>query len=352
MDAAIKQACILIVDDQESNVLLLDRLLSQSGFTQIVSTTDSAQALDLCRQHEPDIVLLDLQMPAPDGFEVLEQLHQQPTPEWPPVLILTADSSPETKRRAFVAGASDFLHKPFDTTEAVLRIRNLLLNRLLQQELRRHNATLEHRVQARTRQLDQARIEIIQRLALAAEYRDDNTGEHIRRVGDMAALIARELGHPPDYVDRIRLAAPLHDVGKLGISDAILLKPGKLTDEEFETMKQHTYVGARILGDGTSRSLKLSEEIALTHHEHWDGTGYPAGLAGEAIPISGRIVAVADVYDALTNTRPYKEAWPAKQALAEIQRLSGSHFDPAVVTALTHISLDELATGLPIRLVA
>ena len=220
MDAAVKQACILVVDDQESNVLLLERLLEESGFVHLVTTTESGQVLGLCAQHHPDIILLDLQMPAPDGFEIMRRLMEQhPAAERPPILVLTADSSPETKREALTAGAGDFLNKPFDATEVMLRIRNLLLNRLLQQELLRQNATLEHRVEARTRQLDQARIEIIERLALAAEYRDDNTGQHIRRVGHTAALIARELGQPPDFIERIRLAAPLHDVGKLGISD-------------------------------------------------------------------------------------------------------------------------------------
>jgi putative two-component system response regulator len=343
VDAAVYSARILIVDDQAANVLLLERLLSTSGFTSVVSTTVSGEVPALCDQHAPDILLLDLQMPAPDGFEVMAMLDERMNgPERMPVLILTADPSSESKRRALLMGASDFLGKPFDATEAVLRIRNLLLTHVLQMELRRQNASLEQRVRTRTRQLDDSRIEVVERLARAAEYRDDNTGRHTRRVGRTAALLAKILGHADDFVERIGRAAPLHDVGKIGISDAILLKPGRLTPDEFEAMKQHTRIGAEILGQNRSKLMRLSEEIALTHHEHWDGSGYPAGLAGESIPISGRIVAVADVFDALTHKRPYKEAWPPEDALAEMQRLSGSYFDPSVVEALVEIGLHEL----------
>jgi cyclic di-GMP phosphodiesterase len=335
-------------------VLLLERLLAASGFTDVLSTTESSRVLALCAEHDPDIVLLDLQMPPPDGFEILAGLEAQTTGrERLPVLVLTADPSPEARRRALSMGASDFLNKPLDTTEAVLRIRNLLLTRLLQRELRRQNASLEQRVRARTRQLEEAHLEIIERLAIAAEYRDDETGEHTKRVGRTAALVAQKLGLAEEFVERIRRAAPLHDVGKLGISDDILLKPGKLTSEEFETMKLHTRIGAEILGRSRSRLLKLSEEIALTHHEHWDGSGYPAALAGESIPLSGRIVAVADVFDALTNTRPYKDAWPRERALAEIKKLSGKYFDPNVVAALLALELEGLEPPAPpIELVA
>lgn len=344
MDDPIYQSRILVVDDQEPNVRLLEQLLKGSGFANVMSTTQSARVLSMCAEHDPDLLLLDLQMPAPDGFEIMRALEAQVTgPERLPVLVLTADASPETKRRALSVGASDFVNKPFDLTEVFLRIRNLLLTRCLQQELRRHNLSLEEGVRERTRQLEEAQLEIVDRLARAAEYRDDNTGEHARRVGRMAARIAETLGLDEDFVEQIRRAAPLHDVGKLSLADAILLKPGKLTQEEFDEMKKHTLVGAGILGRSRSHLLKLSEEIALTHHERWDGSGYPAGLAGEDIPISGRIVAVADVFDALVHDRPYKEAWPTSEALAEIRRLSGSHFDPDVVATLTEFSLEDPA---------
>jgi putative two-component system response regulator len=341
-DAALTRARVVIVDDQEANVLLLERLLELSGFVNFVATTDSKQAVALCAEEEPDIVLLDLQMPPPDGFEVMEQLAP-----WTrdharvPILVLTADATPETKLRALAAGASDFVSKPFDATEVVLRIKNLLTTRLLQRELRDHNALLEERVGERTRDLEEARLEILERLALAAEFRDDATGEHTQRVGLASGLVASELGLPSDTVELIRRAAPLHDVGKVGVSDAILLKPGKLTPVEFEAMKLHTTIGGEILGGSRSRLLQVAEEIALTHHERWDGSGYPSGLGGESIPITGRIVAVVDVFDALTHERPYKRAWPVERALAEIRTSSGEHFDPRVVEAFT--ALDPAA---------
>jgi putative two-component system response regulator len=342
-DASVKQARILIVDDQPANIAVLERLLDVSDFTNVVSTTDSSQVVSICAQDEPDIVLLDLQMPPPDGFEVMRMLEP-----WTrgstrlPILVLTADTNPETKRRALSLGANDFLSKPFDLSEVVLRVRNLLLTRLLQQELRDQNRLLEQRVRERTRDLEEARLEIIERLALAGEYRDDATGEHTQRVGRVSALIAAELGLDEETVELIRRAAPLHDVGKLGISDMILLKPGKLTPVEFEVMKLHVSIGSEVLGRSRSRLLQLSEEIARTHHERWDGSGYPAGLKGETIPLSGRIVAVADVFDAIIHKRPYKDASPPEQALAEITNLSGVHFDPQVVEAFTSLGLDVL----------
>jgi response regulator RpfG family c-di-GMP phosphodiesterase len=342
-DEDVYKSRILIVDDQEPNVLLLERLLAGCGFTDVTSTTRSAEVVDLRRSLDADILLLDLQMPAPDGFEVMRLLEDQiKGAERLPVLVLTADASSETKQRALSMGASDFVNKPFDVTEVFLRIRNLLMTRSLQQQLRRHNVSLEERVRERTHELEAARIEIVERLARAAEYRDDDTGEHTRRVGQTSALMAEQLGLARDFVERIRLAAPLHDVGKLGISDVILLKPGKLTPEEFELMKRHTRIGAEILGEGGSRLLELSQEIALTHHEWWDGSGYPAGLRGDSIPLAGRIVALADVFDALTHARPYKPAWPIDEGVTEIDRLAGRQFDPAVVDAFGKLDPHEL----------
>ncbi len=333
--------------------MLLERLLGRSGFTNVVSTTDSGSAVVLCAEHDPDIVLLDLQMPAPDGFEVMRQL--EPLVNGPvrlPVVVLTADESAETRRRALARGASDFLSKPLDTTEVVLRIRNLLLTRVLQRELQRRNESLEQRVRDRTRELEEARVEIIERLALAAEYRDDATHEHTRRVGRVSALIARQLGHDDDYVELIRRAAPLHDLGKLGVSDAILLKPGPLTPPEYEAMMAHVGIGTKILRGSRSKVLQLGEEIVRTHHERWDGTGYLSGTQGEDIPLSGRIVAVADVFDALVHERPYKHAWPAERALEEIVRLSGRHFDPRIVDAFVALGLETLTARFSQRLAA
>lgn len=341
-EVAVKEARLLIVDDQEANIALLERLLDVAGYTNVVSTTDSSQVVAMCAEAEPDLVLLDLQMPHPDGFEVMSQLAPwiRGTTRLP-ILVLTADCERETKERALSVGASDFLNKPFDFTEVVLRIKNLLTTRLLQVELRGQNKTLEKRVRARTRDLEEARFEIVDRLAMAAEYRDDTTGEHTARVGQAAALVARELDLDDEFAELIRRAAPLHDVGKLGISDAILLKQGSLTPVEFEVMKIHAQIGGEILGRSRSRLLQLAEEIALTHHERWDGSGYPTGLKGDAIPISGRIVAIVDVFDVLTHHRPYKDAWPVEDALAEIYAVSGRHFDPQIVSAFT--ALDPAA---------
>lgn len=340
--SSLKDARILIVDDQPDNVMLLERLLRVTQYTNVTSTTDSRRVLGLCAELDPHLLLLDLQMPEPDGFEIMRQL--QPLTHGSarlPVLVLTADGTHETKTRALSAGASDFLTKPFDTTEVLLRVANLLTTRLLQLELRDQNVLLERRVRERTeklrertQELEEARLEIMDRLARAAEYRDDATGEHARRVGQLAALIAERAGLPAEICELIERAAPLHDVGKVAVSDLILLKPGKLTADEFEAVKSHTSVGGEILGRSRSSLLRMSEQIALTHHEWWDGSGYPSGLAREQIPISGRIVALADVYDALTNERPYKEAWPPERALEEIVRLSGRQFDPELVEHL------------------
>jgi putative two-component system response regulator len=346
MDAADKQARILIVDDQHANVLLLERLLAAHHFVDVTGTTQSDEAETICAEIEPDLLLLDLHMPEPDGFEIMRQLRARPAGPTPmPIIVLTADPSPETKRRALSIGANDFVHKPFDAVEVILRIENLLATRRLQLTLHTHNTMLEQRVRERTHELEHARIEIIERLAHAAEYRDDDTGEHTQRVGRTAALLADTLALPSDFVARIRRAAPLHDVGKLGISDAILLKPGKLTPSEYATMQEHVTIGAEILAGSRSKLLQLAKEIALTHHERWDGSGYPAGLKGEQIPISGRIVAVADVFDALTHHRPYKHAWPVVDALAELHRLSSHHFDPQIVERLKRLNTDELAAA-------
>ncbi len=341
-DQAMSRGRILIVDDEEQNVLLLERLLEVSGFTNVASTTASSEVLALCAENEPDLLLLDLQMPHPNGFEVMRQLEP-----WTrgatrmPILVLTADSTRDTKTRALASGASDFLNKPFDTTEVVLRVKNLLLTRLLSLELREHNLLLERRVVERTRALEEARLEIVDRLALAADYRDDSTGEHAQRVGRIAACLGRGLDLSEETVELLRRAAPLHDIGHVAVSDSILLKQGKLTPEEFEVMKLHTTVGGEILGRSRSELLRMSEEIALSHHEWWDGSGYPSGLKGEEIPLSARITAVADVFDTLLDKRPYKPPWPLELAVAEIERLRGRQFDTQVVDAF-HAALPEL----------
>jgi cyclic di-GMP phosphodiesterase len=331
---------ILIIDDQPSNVALLEGILEEEDFTSLRSVMDPREALPSYIEYLPDLILLDLQMPYLDGFEVMKQLRACIGPgDFLPILVLTADITPEAKRRALAEGALDFLTKPFDAMEVVLRIKNLLQTRSLHLQMQVQNQVLDEKVRERTAQLEATQVEILKRLALAAEYRDDDTGEHTKRVGETAAQIAEVLGWSPEDVELIRRAAPLHDVGKIGISDAILLKPGKLTPEEFECMKTHAQLGAKILSNGRFPLLQLAEQIALTHHERWDGSGY-LGLRGEAIPMAGRIVSVADVFDALISERPYKKAWSKQEALDEIQRQSGQQFEPRVVDAFLKVLND------------
>ena len=328
---------ILIVDDQPSNVMLLEGILQEEDFTSYRSITDSREVLPTFIDYLPDLILLDLQMPYLDGFTVMKQLQACIAPgDFLPILVLTADITPEAKRRALTEGALDFLTKPFDATEVLLRIKNLLQTRSLHRQLQEQNEVLDEKVRERTADLEATQVEILERLALAAEYRDDDTGEHTKRVGETTARIAEALGWPQTEVELIRRAAPLHDVGKIAVPDSILLKPGKLTPEEFEQMKTHTSLGAQMLSGGEFPLLQLAEQIALTHHERWDGTGY-IGLREESIPMAGRIVTVADVFDALTSERPYKKAWPLKDAIEEIQRQSGHQFDPRIVEAFLKI---------------
>jgi putative two-component system response regulator len=338
----IMDAGILIIDDQEANVRLLEGILDGAGYSRLTTLCDSRRAISTFKEVQPDLVLLDLTMPHLDGFGVMELLKRLvPEGAYLPILVLTADITSQAKRKALSLGATDFLTKPFDHIEVLLRIKNLLDTRFLHLQLHSQNQLLDEKVQKRTAQLEQAQIEMLERLASAAEVRDDDTGQHIHRVGQLSSRVAFAVGLPDSQVELIRRAAPLHDVGKVGIPDGILLKPGKLTDEEFETMKTHTTIGARILSGGSSELVQMAEQIALTHHERWDGSGYPQGLAGEAIPITGRIVAIADTFDALTHERPYKRAWRLEDALAEIQRQYGRQFDPAIVAAF--LTLQESA---------
>jgi cyclic di-GMP phosphodiesterase len=337
-----RNARILIVDDEPANVDVLRRLLERSGFTRVESTNDPREAANLYVRLRPDLILLDLHMPHMDGLAVMDRLNQLAEASYLPILILTGDMAPEARREALSRGAKDFVNKPFHSDEVLLRIRTLLETRFLYLQIQSQNQMLEAKVRERTRELESAQVEIIERLARAAEFRDDNTGQHTERVGQMAALIAKEIGLPDSTVSLIRRAAPLHDVGKIGIPDSILLKLGKLTDEEFALVKTHTTIGARILSGSRFSLLRMAEEIAFSHHEHWNGNGYE-GLVGEAIPLAGRIVAVADVFDALTQKRPYKPAWPVADAIAEIKRQRERQFDPRLVDGfLTVIEREPL----------
>lgn len=347
---------ILVVDDEPINIEVLRRIFDPS-FAEISATTDPRSAMDLFRSFDPDVILLDLRMPHLDGLELLHMLTQEiPADVYLPIVVLTSDSSGEAKRRALSGGAKDFLTKPLGTAEVRLRVLNLLETRFLHLELMEHNKLLETRVIERTRalvrrseELEDARQEILQRLARAAEFRDDDTGQHTQRVGQLAARLAVGIGRPEDEVELIRRAAPLHDVGKIGVPDRVLLKQGRLNPDEFGLMKRHTLIGGAILSGSAVPLLALGCEIAVSHHERWDGAGYPAGASGTTIPLAGRIVAVADVFDALTHGRPYKPAWTVADATAEIARERGRQFDPDVVDAFLAVgrtgALDTLVSG-------
>jgi putative two-component system response regulator len=336
-----RHARILIVDDEPDNVFVLRRVLERADFHHVESTTDPSEAASMYVRFRPDLILLDLHMPDMDGLAIMDRLNEIAEASYLPILMLTGDISREARREALARGAKDFISKPFDHDEILLRIRTLLETRFLYLQIQSRNQMLEARVRERTRELEAAQIEIIERLARAAEFRDDNTGRHTERVGQMAALIARQVGLPDMQVALIRRAAPLHDVGKIGVPDTILLKLGRLTDDEFARVKTHTAIGARILSGSGFPVLRLSEEIAFNHHERWDGDGY-SGVAGSAIPLAGRIVAIADVFDALTQERPYKAAWPVDAALAEIDRQRRRQFDPELVDAFLRVIEREL----------
>ncbi|MBI5536254.1 MAG: response regulator [Deltaproteobacteria bacterium] len=330
------QSKILVIDDEVASVELISRVLRRAGHTEVKGSTHPEQATLLFREFRPDLVLLDLSMPKMDGFAVMAELiPYMEEVGFPPILVLTGNTEEETKKRCLASGASDYLQKPFDATEIKLRVRNLLEAHLLYRTVRSQKDDLERRVLDRTMELRQAQLEILERLAQAAEFRDDDTGEHTHRVGAMARGIGAELGMSMAEVELLERASTLHDVGKIAIPDAILLKPGKLTAEEFDEIKTHTTKGAKLLAGSQFQLLQRAEEIAHFHHENWDGTGYPTGLKGDAIPIAARITAVADVFDALTHDRPYKKAWSRQDAVAEIHKLSGRKFDPAVVSAFS-----------------
>lgn len=334
---------VLIVDDNAANVALVEQVLAQAGYADVLSTRDAEIVPEMCTAKEPDLLLLDLHMPGLSGYEVLAAIREllEP-PQSLPVLVLTADVTRDACHRALSMGARDFVNKPIDPTELLLRVGNLLRTRQLQQQLENRNELLDEAVRIRTVQLEQARLESLVVLATMAEYHDYTTANHTQRVGLTAAMIAQSLGLPDQFVSTIQDAALLHDVGKVGISDRILLKPGPLSNDEQLMMMRHVEIGALILGQARSPVLRAAAEIARTHHERWDGRGYLAGLQGEEIPLAGRITAVADVFDALTHERPYKVAWEPDRAVAEISRQAGLQFDPRVVDAFLAIDVSTL----------
>ncbi len=336
-DEEIQKAKILIIDDQRLHIGLLEDILKSAGYENIDSTTDPQEGIEFYRDKNPDLILLDLEMPKIDGFSVIEQLKEIAGEERIPLLALSPDRSHEICLKALEAGAMDFIEKPYEGIEVLVRIRNIIEAQFLNIQVRNQNKILEEKVKERTKELTDTRLDIIRRLAMAAECRDEDTGSHIIRMSKLCVKLGRATGLNEEDCDLLLNASPLHDVGKIGIPDSILFKPGKLDAEEWEIMKSHTVLAAGLLSGSNSELMKMAEIVALTHHEKWDGSGYPKGLKGEDIPLVGRIVAICDVFDALLSKRPYKKAWTIDDALAEIEYSSGKHFDPNLTEFFSEI---------------
>ena len=315
---------ILVVDDEPANLRVMKQILQDDY--RLVFAKSGQEALRLAEQKKPELILLDIMMPGMTGFEVCESLKAKAETSHIPVIFVTAldDDTDETK--GFALGAVDYISKPVSPPRVKARIKNHLS--LVKAEL-----------------LRATRLQVIQRLGRAAEYKDNETGMHVMRMSHYAAVIARAYGLSEERIDLLLHAAPMHDIGKIGIPDSIMLKPGRLTDEEFSIMKTHPVIGAEILGDDDSDLISLAKVVSLTHHEKWDGSGYPNGLKGEAIPVEGRITAIADVFDALTSKRPYKEAWSIDTTMEYLNDQSGKHFEPKLVELL----FQELTTILEIK---
>jgi putative two-component system response regulator len=337
---------VLIVDDEEACVTLLERILRGAGYDSITSTTDPGEVCGLHLKNHYDLIVLDLQMPGMDGFQVMERLKEVAPDGYLPVLAITGQ--PAHKLHALQAGAADFVDKPFEQAELLARVHNMLEVRLLHQELLDYGDLLEERVRERTSDLQDSYLETIFTMTRAAEYKDENTGAHVKRISYYNRELAGMLGLDGEFVEKVFFASPMHDIGKIGIPDRILLKPGGLTPAEWEVMKGHTLIGSKILGSSESPYLRMGAEIALNHHERWNGGGYPQGKRGEAIPLAARMMIMCDTYDALRSKRPYKPAFDHPETVAIIAHGDGrtqpEHFDPAVLAAFKkhHESFREI----------
>lgn len=349
---------ILVVDDEATMRRLLEKLLRMEGYD-VSLASSGEQALSELLKHGADTVLLDMRMPGMTGLDVCRQIRNHPRSLHTPVVFITAVNDRELRRKGMEAGADDFLSKPFDEVELLARIRNCVRVKRYYDNIEQQKEQLEVAVRDRTAALNEAiakltqsqldlrnsQEETIYRLSRAAEFRDDETGQHLQRMSRYCQLIAQRIGLDEATCELLRIASPMHDVGKLGIPDRILLKPGKLTPDEFTIMKGHAEIGYRILVGSNATPLKMAATIAHTHHEKWDGNGYPRGLKGEDIPLHGRIAAIADVFDALTSARPYKPAWALEDALQLMRTNRGTHFDPTLVD----VFFDALPEVLEIR---
>lgn len=331
-------AKIMIIDDIRANTLLLEKLFRMEGHEQISVIHDSTKAIEAIEREDPDVLLLDLSMPIVSGFDILLALKARNHPLLHSILVITAYHDAEHRHRALQLGASDFLTKPFDPQEVALKVRHLL-EAIRQRKLHeKQNMRLEVMLMEHTLQISELQEEYVLRLIQTMKHRDKETGRHLIRMSHYVFEVAKQLGLDEAFCYKLKHASAMHDIGKVAIPDEILLKKERLTPEEFDIMKQHTIIGAELLSKSKHEVLILGEKIALSHHEKWDGSGYPNHLKSEEIPLEGRIVAVCDVFDALTSVRPYKPAWTVEKALAEILQLSGVHFDPTIVEAFCEVS--------------
>jgi len=324
---------VLILDDHQPNVMLLSLLINKMKDITSIEFNSSFDALEWCKTEEPDLILVDYMMPEMDGIEFIKQFRALKGRAMVPVVMITAHTESAIRYQALEATANDFLNKPIDSAELSARVKNMLALRKAQIQLSNRAAWLAEEVKKATAQILKGEREVVYRLSRAAEYRDPETGAHILRMSHYAGLIAKNLGLSEDEQALIIDAAPMHDIGKIGIPDNVLLKPGRLDPDEFNIIKQHPEFGRQMLTGSSSRLLQTAEIIAYCHHEKFDGSGYPRGLTGEEIPLYGRIVSLADVFDALTSARPYKPAWPLEKAVDFIHAGTGSHFDPKCVEA-------------------
>lgn len=332
---------ILIVDDNPANVAFIENILREDGYNRIDSTVDPGAVRALYRSNRYDLIALDIHMPAWDGFDIMEQLRVDNPEDYLPILVLTSDNSTATHHRCLASGAKDFISKPFKKEEVLLRVRNILEVRLLHNQLKQQRDHLEDKVLQRTEQLYSTQLKLIDSLAKSTDYRETKTGSHVSRMSQYVIIVARGLGLSQEECELIQQASPLHDLGKVAIPDEILLKSDELNESEWETIKSHTDVGAQLLSGHDSKLMKVAATIAQTHHERWDGSGYPTGLKGEEIPLFSRIVAVCDVFDALTSERPYRESWKISKALSYLRDQSGSQFDPKVVAVFEAV-IDQI----------
>lgn len=338
----LQAATILIVSQSKSNIAMIKKLLSRNNYSDIYTTDDPFSVVDYYENDDIDLIILDIKLQGLDGFGVMASLRESAAASEdktiPPILVLTDVGQQEHRRRALMEGANDYINFPFDIREFLARVKNLLEIWQAQKIVQNQRQILEYKVYQRTQalqlaqeKLHESRLEVVLRLGRAAEYRDNETGLHIIRMSKIAALLGKASGLNDDEVDMILNASPMHDIGKLGIPDSILLKPGKLDAEEWKIMQTHAQIGADILAGSKSPLLEMAHVIALSHHEKWDGSGYPNGLKSEEIPIEARLSAIADVFDALTSVRPYKKAWSVEDAIDLIRSESGKHFDPELV---------------------